>query len=379
MPRECPARKAGHLTILGTQGTITSMSIESKVSGGVIKYRGVPQVRGQKRHTAWVKTRAEASMLEAELRMSMGGQVPKSGHTVGAVVAGYIEACIGDDRSPATIAYYRHGEASIPTAFAERLVSEVNSVILDGVYREMRRAGASNHSTKRLHSTLSAAFSRAVKYGWLATNPCKSVSAPRVKAEEISPPTTAEVNRIITAAAKVNADLSACLRLGAASGMRRSELVALQWRDLSGEQLTIRRNRVKDGKAWVTRDTKTGTRGHRTIHIDKGTAAALEEVRARQLADGHECVWMFTHDGLEPFQPQYLTRSYALLAKDGADGHLHGLRHFHATQLLSQGVPVTQVSHRLGHASPLQTMTTYAHWIPANDQTSADLIGSLLD
>jgi integrase len=50
--------------------------------------------------------------------------------------------------------------------------------------------------------------------------------------------------------------------------MRRSELVALQWRDLSDAQIVIRRNRVRDGKQFVTYDTKSGTRSHRTINVD---------------------------------------------------------------------------------------------------------------
>ena len=167
-----------------------------------------------------------------------------------------------------------------------------------------------------------------------------------VKAEEIVPPTPAEVKRIIAAAVTVNTDLAVCFRLAAATGMRRSELVALQWRDLSDAQIIIRRNRVRDGKQFVTFDTKSGTRSHRTINVDASTLQALEEVRARQAADGRECLWIFTHDGDESWKPEYLTHSYAGLQRDRSS--VHGLRHFHATQLLSKGVPVTQVSHRLG-------------------------------
>lgn len=37
---------------------------------------------------------------------------------------------------------------------------------------------------------------------------------------------------------------------------------------------------------------------------------------------------------------------------------IHDLRHSHATFLASKGVPVTAVSHRLGHASIAETMNT---------------------
>jgi integrase len=41
--------------------------------------------------------------------------------------------------------------------------------------------------------------------------------------------------------------------------------------------------------------------------------------------------------------------------------HFHDLRHSHATWLLALRVPMIAVSARLGHASPVITMMTYAH------------------
>lgn len=352
------------------------MSIESKTSGSTTKYRGIAQVKGDKQHTPWVSSRSEAVMLEAELKIAMGGQVVRSGHTVRTVVTGYIESRDGA-LSPATLTYYRAGAGSIPTVFGDRLVSDMSPVLLDSLYAELRKSGVTSAVAKRMHATLSVSFSRAVKYGWMQSNPCRSATTPRTKVEEIVPPTPAAVKRTIAAAVAVNADLSACLRLAAASGMRRSELVALQWRDLGDSQIIIRRNRVKDGSGYVTRSTKSGSRSHRTINIDSATLTALEEVRARQADQVWRCPWIFSHDGVEPWRPEYLTHSYAGIETDGSS--IHGFRHFHATQLLSTGVPVATVSHRLGHSSPLVTMNTYAHWIPANDQASADFIGALLN
>ena len=42
-------------------------------------------------------------------------------------------------------------------------------------------------------------------------------------------------------------------------------------------QIIVRRNRVKDGKAWVTRDTKSGSRSHRPVNLDAVTLNALDE------------------------------------------------------------------------------------------------------
>ena len=151
-------------------------------------------------------------MLEAELKMSMGGQVARSGHTVGDVVSGYIDSRSGAGLSPATIEFYQVGERAIPKTFSDRLVADVNPVLVDSLYRELTKGGASPHKVRKVHSTLSAAFGRAVKYGWMASNPCASADKPQAKAEEITPPEPAEVKRIIIAASAPARNDASCSR-----------------------------------------------------------------------------------------------------------------------------------------------------------------------
>jgi integrase len=42
-------------------------------------------------------------------------------------------------------------------------------------------------------------------------------------------------------------------------------------------------------------------------------------------------------------------------------------------------VPVHVVSQRLGHASPVITMTVYAHVLPGSQREAADLFASLVE
>jgi integrase len=57
---------------------------------------------------------------------------------------------------------------------------------------------------------------------------------------------------------------------------------------------------------------------------------------------------------------------------------LHDLRHTHATILLLNKVAVHVVSQRLGHASPSITLNVYAHVMPGNQKTAADLFAGLV-
>lgn len=57
----------------------------------------------------------------------------------------------------------------------------------------------------------------------------------------------------------------------------------------------------------------------------------------------------------------------------------HDLRHFFASALIAKGASPTQVQARLGHASIQQTMSTYAHLWPDEDDRTRDIIDGLFD
>ena len=70
---------------------------------------------------------------------------------------------------------------------------------------------------------------------------------------------------------------------------------------------------------------------------------------------------------------------YGLAHNPGtAQGGKCGLRHTHATILLTAREPVHVVSQRLGHASAVVTMTVYAHVLPGSQREAATLFARLL-
>ncbi len=61
-----------------------------------------------------------------------------------------------------------------------------------------------------------------------------------------------------------------------------------------------------------------------------------------------------------------------------ADASFHTLRHTHASNLLSRGVPLPAVSARLGHADANVTARVYSHALPADDPRAADAWDTLI-
>ena len=71
-------------------------------------------------------------------------------------------------------------------------------------------------------------------------------------------------------------------------------------------------------------------------------------------------------------------RLSALAKRRGFRVHLHQLRHTHASLLLRAGIPIPDVSARLGHSNPGVTMKTYAHAIPTEQGHTVAAIEKML-
>lgn len=127
------------------------------------------------------------------------------------------------------------------------------------------------------------------------------------------------------------------------------------------------------------------------IDLDASTVAVLRAHRkarcgmALQLA--RDDALMFADQEGRHLHPERFTRSFqgdvARCRKATGEEtlpviRLHDLRHTHATLMLAKGVPVTVVSERLGHASPVITLQVYAHVLPGSQRDAAELFASLV-
>ena len=59
------------------------------------------------------------------------------------------------------------------------------------------------------------------------------------------------------------------------------------------------------------------------------------------------------------------------------DNTIHSLRHSNVSLLWSMGVPVPEISKRIGHSSPKTTMDTYSHIFDIDQEKSVNALNSL--
>jgi integrase len=213
--------------------------------------------------------------------------------------------------------------------------------------------------------------------------------APRNAARTL--PTPEQAKTLLAAAGQRDPEFELFARLGAATGLRRGEVVALRWRDLDldGAELHVSGNVLfLPGLAggFVRKEPKSEN-SERLVALDARTVELLRAHRARRaeaaLAAGvalAEDSYLFTRvvDGARPIRPDAMTRRFNRLAAHlGHDYTLHGLRHFMATQLGAVAEAAT-VRARMGHGS-LAVSSVYTHRVSAADRAAAEHMGRVLD
>lgn len=226
----------------------------------------------------------------------------------------------------------------------------------------------------------------AVRYGWITVNPLDQVVKPRARRPQPSPPSSTEAARLVTAAFDQDDEWGMLVWLVMVTGMRRSELAALRWRHLDLERAVIdlRAGYVVVEGVGVHKDTKAHQM--RRITLDPETVALLLEHHDRctaLLAEGGEALtsqhFVFSADPARsrPRNPDGISNRYRRMAENlGIDTHIHALRHYSATELLSAGVDLRTVAGRLGHGDGSTTLRVYAAWVSAADQKAAAVMAA---
>lgn len=341
------------------------------------RWRAIVKANGRQR-TATADKRTEAQRLGAQLLLSLGGTPIRGRATVGDIIAA-LDANRAQRWSPTYRADVRAVIDRIPTSFLDTRATTIRPRDIDTLYVTLERRGWTPHRLRRLHEILATAWGHAIHHETASDNPCAHIPKPGARRRELHIPTHTQIDDLLAAVTGVE---HLALRLAATLGIRRGEIVALQWRDidLDAAEITIRRSLTYTQQTGVVEgDTKTGVAGHRVLAIDPDTRNQLAEWKTAQAvlprSEGVEQRWIFSDDaGIKPWRPDRLTHIFAAARKTaGATGvRLHDLRHYVATSMLQDGEPLVDVAAQLGHTSPATTSSVYTHFLPGRGRESVE-------
>jgi integrase len=242
-----------------------------------------------------------------------------------------------------------------------------------------RKAGKplSRKTVRNIAGLVSSAYTRGMRWGIAELNPVQASEPPVPKKKEGIALSVEQQEQLI-AGATAPWGMDVFLELDAATGARRGELLGLQWTDLQANQLMIGRSLSQVGQGVFLKEPKN--KKFRVITIPPSALKKMQAHRKDQqkyrehFGKSYQGDYIFCNPDGSPLKPDTVSASVSLLFRSlklpkGAS--LHTLRHTHGSHLLAAGVPLTDVSKRLGHTNPHVTATVYAHAMPGHDDLAA--------
>jgi integrase len=160
------------------------------------------------------------------------------------------------------------------------------------------------------------------------------------------------------------------------AGLRRGELRAMRWEDVSFDDGVIRVRRSWDDVEGAIEPKSRA--GARTVPIPTVLRSVLVEHRLRR--GGHGSELAFGTSAEVPFEPSTVRRR-ALTAWRTAELAaigLHECRHTFASLMIAAGVNAKALSTYMGHANISITLDRYGHLMPGNEAEAAGLLDAYL-
>ncbi|MBA0125547.1 tyrosine-type recombinase/integrase [Haloechinothrix sp. YIM 98757] len=387
----------------GSVETLPSGALRAKV------YAGIDPISGKRHYlTRTVPAGPDAEDEVAKALTSLQNDVdeqrnPRTKATVSQLLDRYLNVTNVD---PATMrGFMGYYKGHIKPLLGDTQVGKIDAHVLDSFYAELRRCRfhcdgrkrvdhwtGKRHECKplaqstirRIHFLLSGAFKRAMRWGWITSNPATTAEPPPEPQPNPQPPTPQEAARILTEAGD-DPDWATLIWLAMTTGARRGELCALHWRnvDLTTDTISVQRSIDQDGAEIREKDTKSHQ--HRRIALDPATTVVMTEHKTRceerattlgVTLDPDGYVFSLDPDGSTPMKPDTVTQRYRRLAERiGIATTFHKLRHYSATELIAAGVDARTVGGRLGHSGGgSTTLRTYSAWVAESDQRAASTL-----
>lgn len=315
------------------------------------------------------------------------------------------------DLAAATVAGYRRQlDRHVLPRIGDLTLDAITTTTLNALYRQMQTEAPpavegrwsdpkplGANSVLKTATTIGALLDAAVADKHILDNPAKSTGIRKPSKQsvveqsaEMTVWTAEQMSAFLTWDRDTRRDSDYPLwQLYAASGARRSEVLALSWSDID----------LKTGKVHIRRTLDTGKPGHtkkpkngksRSFTVSASTVTTLRDWRrllaSRDLNLVRGDRWVFPMPGQwerhrnPASTSEMFTRrvEWAQEALGGEDVlptiHLHEVRHSAATILIANGTDPKTVAERLGHESVRITLDIYTHVTKQSDDRAASLL-----
>ena len=243
-------------------------------------------------------------------------------------------------------------------------------------FPELKDKSLSPRVVRGVHTLLHNCLEQAVAERLILANPAQGCKLPQLEKREMKILPQEKIGMYLAEAERRG--LLAAFYLELTTGLRRGELLALQWTDLDIENRTLavtkQVNRINGELVVSPPKTRNSVRTLALPQqaVDLLIAEHKKHSRNPYLFPSPKTGTMYDSDAFRR------THDKILKAIGAEHIRFHDLRHTFATLSLKSGVDVKTLSGALGHYSAGFTLNTYTHATAQMKQDAADTIGGVI-
>lgn len=350
--------------------------------------------------------RRDKMKVELEEQKKKGLKVANGGYTFLEVAKMFLEDRDYSSKVGTTITGYKSALNNyILPELADKKIRNITEDDLQKLYKKMaetksRSTGENLSGTtiKHTHTLIGTIFNYAIFKKWVSYNPANFViNAPTFDTKEREYYDHEEIGYALSCLDKMeehkngmsdrilhsqNLRFKTAITLLFNSGLRREELFGLKWKDLkySCFKISIKRAVVSSDSddfdsediieelpnGLICKNLKNDS-SRRDLFVPTVCFDLFTEYKKDQLKIGFPCTdedYVFQNVRCARiWNPNNLTKEWSKFIEQFNLKKItvHDIRHSHATDLLSMGVPIQDVSRRLGHSDVATTLKIYTH------------------
>ena len=281
--------------------------------------------------------------------------------------------------------YKAIGEVYVDVLNYRHIQKFITSLAQNGV-NQHTGGGLSQKTQKHYVTFISDVLSYARTCGLITDNPCTKVKTVKTGDKEKEIYSLDELKTLLNLInEKADLQHKVMFNLLAYCGMRRGELMGLEFKDIDFENNTleiVRTSNYQNGTTGIYTSTPKTKSSVRELYLQPHLTELIRQWQCEQCGD----LWvnsdrLFINWRGEPMRPYY---PYKWL-KDFCEREgvpfkgLHSFRHTVATQSIVNGVDVSTVSAILGHSNVSTTLNIYTHAVRKAKAKAANVMAGLID
>lgn len=311
-------------------------------------------------------------------------------------------------------------------------MSNIYPLTIQNLYDKLQQNGISATTISKIHNILSGLFKIARKWRIIKHNPCEDVFKPKTeyKAENVNCWTLEQAQTFLeliktplpikykdrqrksntgafydvkgyTEYRRLDLQYIVMFEILIFCGLRRGELIALEWKDFSykDKSLSINKSTAFVNNKMIDKSTK----GHRVrqaplpqfladdlLHLKQQQKEYMPSLGDKWRGPRNDTQKIFIqYNGEQMYLSTPYNKFKSIIrmcntaiqddSKKLPEITLHGLRHTNATLLISENTDVRTVSSLLGHQQTSTTMNIYAHSLHKKEKEAVDGLAKILN